>query len=127
MAVGESAARWLRVSTGAQDEANQEPEIDALVQGPGYVVRKTYTLRGKRASKGQQDKALDQMIEDMRRGLFTVLVVWASDRIERRRRVLRVRFGPARQGGRRPDRVRQGRVLERGQRHVRRHAGDGRD
>ena len=84
MAIGESAARWLRVSTGAQDEANQEPEIDAWCKDRGYVVRKTYTLRGKSASKGQQDKALDQMIEDMRRGIFTVLVVWASDRIERR-------------------------------------------
>jgi DNA invertase Pin-like site-specific DNA recombinase len=27
---------------------------------------------------------LDEMIEDMRRGVFSVLVVWASDRIERR-------------------------------------------
>ena len=84
MAVGESAARWLRVSTGAQDEANQEPDIDGWCSDHGYVVRKTYTLRGKSASKGQQDKALNQMIEDMLRGLFTVLVVWASDRIERR-------------------------------------------
>ena len=84
MAVGESAARWLRVSTGQQDEANQEPEIDAWCRDRGYVVRKTFTLRGKSASKGQQDKALDEMIACMIRGLFTVLVVWASDRIERR-------------------------------------------
>jgi site-specific DNA recombinase len=84
MAVGESAARWLRVSTGGQDEANQEPDIDGWCREHGYVVRKTYTLRGKSASKGKQDKALDEMVEDMRRGVFTVLVVWASDRIERR-------------------------------------------
>jgi site-specific DNA recombinase len=84
MAPGESAARWLRVSTGGQDEANQEPDIDGWCKDNGYVVRRTYTLRGKSASKGQQDKALDEMIEDMRRGLFSVLVVWASDRIERR-------------------------------------------
>jgi DNA invertase Pin-like site-specific DNA recombinase len=84
MAVGESAARWLRVSTGDQDEANQVPDVDGWCRDHGYVVRKTCTLRGKSASKGQQDKALDDMIEDMRRGVFTVLVVWASDRIERR-------------------------------------------
>jgi DNA invertase Pin-like site-specific DNA recombinase len=84
MVVGESAARWLRVSTGGQDEANQEPDIDQWCKDQGYVVRQTYTLRGKSASKGQQDKMLDKMIEDMLRGVFTVLVVWASDRIERR-------------------------------------------
>lgn len=84
MAVGESAARWLRVSTGGQDEANQEPEIDGWCKDHGYVVRRTYTLRGKSASKGQQDKALDEMLADMLRGVFSVLVIWASDRIERR-------------------------------------------
>ena len=84
MAVGESAARFLRVSTGAQDEANQVPDVDLWCSEHGYVVRKTYTLRGKSASKGKQDAALDEMVEDMRRGLFTVLVVWSSDRIERR-------------------------------------------
>lgn len=84
MPVGESAARWFRVSTGAQDEANQEPDVDAWCRDRGYVVRKTYTLRGKSASKGQHQAKLDEMIEDMRLGIFTVLVVWASDRIERR-------------------------------------------
>lgn len=84
MAVGESAAKWLRVSTGGQDEANQEPDEDAWIRDHGYVVRKTYVLRGKSASKGRQQEKLDEMLEDMRRGLFTVLVVWASDRIERR-------------------------------------------
>ena len=46
MAVGESAARWLRVSTGAQDEANQVPDVDDWCKDHGYVIRKTYTLRG---------------------------------------------------------------------------------
>lgn len=82
--MSENAARWLRVSTVAQDEANHEPDIDRWFEDKGYVVRKTYTLRGKSASKGRQDKAFDEMIQDMRRGVFTVLVVWASSRIERR-------------------------------------------
>jgi site-specific DNA recombinase len=60
------------------------PDIDEWCRDHGYVVRKTYELRGKSASKGQQDKALDEMIRDMAMGLITVLVVWASDRIERR-------------------------------------------
>ena len=84
MVVGENAARWLRVSTLAQDEANQEPDIDKWCREHGYVVRKTFSLKGKSASKGKQEKALSEMLEDMRRGIFTVLVVWASDRIERR-------------------------------------------
>jgi DNA invertase Pin-like site-specific DNA recombinase len=67
-----------------QDEANQEPDIDQWCREHGYVVRRTYTLRGKSASKGKQQAVLDEMIEDMRRDVFTVLVVWASDRIERR-------------------------------------------
>ena len=99
MVVGESAARWLRVSTGGQDEANQEPDIDQWCKDHGYVVRQTYTLRGKSASKGQQDKMLDQMIEDMLRGVFTVLVVWASDRIEGAARITHL-IGSSGQGGR---------------------------
>ena len=80
----EPAGRWLRVSTGGQDEANQVPDVDGWCSGHEYDVTKTYTLHGKSASKGKQDKALDEVIADMRAGVIRVLVVWHSSRIERR-------------------------------------------
>lgn len=82
--MGEYAGVWLRVSTGGQDENNQLPEITKWVEDRGYEVAKTYTLHGASASKGKQQAQLDQVIADMAAGLITVLVVWASDRIERR-------------------------------------------
>ena len=43
-----------------------------------------YTLHDKSASEGKQQAALDQILDDMRRGEIRVLVVWHSDRIDRR-------------------------------------------
>lgn len=80
----ERAGRWLRVSTGRQDEASQAPDIDAWCDSHGYEVAKTYLLHGRSAYKGRQDAAIEEVLADMRAGRITVLVVWASDRIERR-------------------------------------------
>src|ERR1700722_19535962 len=80
----EYSGRWLRVSTGAQDEASQLPDLVKWEQAHGYDVRAEYTVHGKSAYHGQQDAALDQVISDMQDGKISVLVVWASDRIERR-------------------------------------------
>lgn len=83
----ERAGRWLRVSTAGQDEANQEPDINGWIADHGYEhnpATMTYQLHGKSASKGKQDKALGRVIEDMRRGHISVLVVWQSSRIEQR-------------------------------------------
>ena len=82
--MGDYAGNWLRVSTGGQDEENQLPDITRWDEAHDYQVRKTYVLHGKSASKGEQQETLDRMLEDMRRGLITVLVVWRDDRIERR-------------------------------------------
>jgi len=86
----EVAARWFRVSTVIQDERNQEPDVDAWIEAHGYPLAEcgpngdgTYRLKAS-ASKGKHQKMLDRMIEDMREGLFTVLIVWKSNRIERR-------------------------------------------
>jgi DNA invertase Pin-like site-specific DNA recombinase len=80
----ENAGRWLRVSTGDQNEANQGPDIDRWIADHGYHQAKTYTIHGKSAYKGEQAAAIEQAIADMEAGLITVLVVWAADRIERR-------------------------------------------
>lgn len=84
MAEQERAGRWLRVSTGGQDERNQEPDIDRWIDSHGYHPVKDYTLHGKSAYKGRQDKLLDQVIADMQDGVITALIVWQSGRIERR-------------------------------------------
>lgn len=78
------AGRWLRVSTLGQDEENQEPSIDGWIADHGYEVGPTYRLHGASASKGKQDKMIKRVLEDMRAGRITVLVVWYSARIERR-------------------------------------------
>jgi len=78
------AGRWIRVSTGAQDEANQEPDVDRWIDQHGYAPGPDYRLRGKSASKGKHQAELDQVVEDMRAGMLSVLVVWHYDRIERR-------------------------------------------
>jgi DNA invertase Pin-like site-specific DNA recombinase len=82
--MGDKAGIWLRVSTGGQDEANQLPDNMRWCETHGYDVKKTYTLHGKSASKGKQDKHLDEVIRDMQDGTITVLIVWQSSRIERR-------------------------------------------
>lgn len=82
--MGDRAGIWLRVSTGQQDEENQAPDCLGWAASHDYEVARTYTLHGKSASKGEQQKYLDQVIEDMTRGIITVLVVWKDDRLERR-------------------------------------------
>jgi len=84
MSGNDIAGRWLRVSGSDQDEINQEPQIDRWIADHGYEVGPTYRLHGKSASKGAQQAKLDEMLEDMRSGVITVLVVWYSARIERR-------------------------------------------
>jgi DNA invertase Pin-like site-specific DNA recombinase len=82
--MGEAAGRWIRVSTGGQNEGSQIPDIDAWCASHGYEVAETYTLHGKSASKGEQQPMIDAMLADMHAGVIKVLVVWKSDRIERR-------------------------------------------
>lgn len=82
--MGEYAGRWLRVSTGGQDEENQVPDVNRWIEARDYEVRADYVLHGRSASKGEQQARIGEMLEDMRHGLITVLVVWRDDRIERR-------------------------------------------
>jgi site-specific DNA recombinase len=86
----ERAGRWLRVSTLAQDERNQEPDVDGWITSHGYEPAEcgpegdgTYRLKAS-ASKGRQQEMLDRVVEDMRENRLDVLVVWKSNRIERR-------------------------------------------
>src|ERR1700730_4008375 len=80
----DKAGLWQRVSTGGQDEASQLPDLTRWCESHDYDIAKSYVLHGKSASKGQQDKHIDEAIRDMQDGTITVLVVWQSSRIERR-------------------------------------------
>lgn len=82
--MSEQAGIWLRVSSGGQDEANQLPDVERHCEAHGYDVRRRYELNDKSAWKGQQDEKLAEMLADVRTGAIKVLVVWHSDRLERR-------------------------------------------
>jgi DNA invertase Pin-like site-specific DNA recombinase len=81
---GTTAGIWVRVSSGGQDEENQVPDLERYCGQRGYVIATRYVLHAKSASKGKQQQALDQALDDMRRGIIKVLVIWHSDRMERR-------------------------------------------
>jgi site-specific DNA recombinase len=79
-----NAGIWLRVSTNAQDEASQLPDIQAWCDCHEYDVKREYLVHGKSAYHGKHQKTLDEMFSDMESGAIEVLVVWKQDRIERR-------------------------------------------
>lgn len=72
-----------RVSTGRQEPGLQSPEIAARVEARDYDVRRVFKLKAS-ASKGAQQAVLDAVLEGARQGLWTVVVVVAIDRVERR-------------------------------------------
>lgn len=84
--MSERARIWQRVSTKAQDEASQLPDCVGHCDACGYEydLDKRYVVHGLSASKGKHQAMLDKVFADMAAGEYTVLVVWASDRIERR-------------------------------------------
>jgi DNA invertase Pin-like site-specific DNA recombinase len=82
--MAERAGKWLRVSTDQQDEQNQEPAVDQWIADRGYELAGTYRVHGKSAYHGRQEPELREAMADMAAGRITVLVVWKSDRLERR-------------------------------------------
>jgi putative DNA-invertase from lambdoid prophage Rac len=82
-----AAAVWLRVSTGHQETDNQVPDIERFTAHHGYEVTGTYTV-SESAGNGGKDggeykRALKQALDDAHAGKFSVLIVWALDRITR--------------------------------------------
>ena len=80
----EVAGIWLRVSTGEQDEASQEPDVLGWASERGYQIGETYRVTGKSAYHGRQQADLDRALQDMAEGRIDVLVAWHPDRIDRR-------------------------------------------
>jgi DNA invertase Pin-like site-specific DNA recombinase len=80
-------AIWFRVSTDHQEAANQQAGIDRFTAHHGYQVVRRYDLAdsawngGK--ERGDYRATLARVLDDAHRGEFSVLVVWALDRITR--------------------------------------------
>ncbi len=81
------AAVWMRVSTTDQETDNQAPDLERFADHHGYRVVKTYSVAesawngGKDA--GEYRAALQGALDDAWSGEFSVLIVWALDRITR--------------------------------------------
>jgi putative DNA-invertase from lambdoid prophage Rac len=81
------AATWLRVSTGHQDSDNQVPDLERFTTHHGYEVTGTYTV-SESAWNGGKDggeyrRTLQRALDDAHAGKFSILIVWALDRITR--------------------------------------------
>lgn len=80
------AAFWFRVSTGHQTDDNQVPDVEAFAAHHGYreTVRYQTSDTAYRNGGGPEYKReLARMLSDAHAGRFSVLVVWALDRIVR--------------------------------------------
>jgi DNA invertase Pin-like site-specific DNA recombinase len=83
--MSERARLWQRVSTAGQDEESQLPDLIRWCDTHDYEydVDERYQVHGKSAYHKKHAAALQQAISDMANGQYTILVVWAFDRIQR--------------------------------------------
>lgn len=78
------AAIYLRVSTDAQDTANQRLALEAVAERRGWQIVRTYEDAGVSGAKGRDKRpGFDTMMRDAARGRFDVVAVWAVDRLGR--------------------------------------------
>jgi putative DNA-invertase from lambdoid prophage Rac len=82
-----NAAVWQRVSTDEQDAANQLAAIGKFAAHHGYEVTRRYVLSDSAWNGGKDGgeyrAAVQEVLGDAHRGEFSVLIVWALDRITR--------------------------------------------
>ena len=75
------AAIWVRVSTDRRHEDNQIPDLERLCEHRGWEITRRYEIADASAYKGEHRHALQRMLDDAHRGEFSVLVIWAVDRL----------------------------------------------
>ena len=87
MSAQATAAVWLRVSTSHQEAGNQVPDVETFIAHHGYEVTARYELSESAwnggTDAGQYRRTLQRALDDAHAGTFSVLVVWALDRITR--------------------------------------------
>ena len=77
-----AAVSYRRVSTGAQDAANQRADIDRLAAARGLHVAHEYVEIGSGGGNAPRPRFVEMML-DARRGDFSTLIIWALDRFGR--------------------------------------------
>lgn len=82
-----ATAIWLRVSTGHQETDNQVLDVERFATHHGYEFAARYEV-SESAWNGGKDggeyrRTLKQALDDAHAGKFSVLMVWALDRITR--------------------------------------------
>ena len=80
----ELAAAWFRVSAGHQVSANQVPDVEQFAARRGYQLAGRYTVSDTAWKNGggpEYRQTLKQALDDAHAGKFSVLIVWALDRI----------------------------------------------
>ena len=70
-----------RVSTDRPHEDNQIPDLERLWEHRGWEITRRYEIADASAYKGEHRHALQRMLDDAHRGEFSVLVIWAVDRL----------------------------------------------
>jgi len=73
------AALYVRVSTGEQNTEAQQAALREYVDRRGWVVHRLYEDKGISGASTTRP-ALNQMLQDCRRGGINVVVVWKFDR-----------------------------------------------
>jgi putative DNA-invertase from lambdoid prophage Rac len=82
-----AAAAWIRVSTSHQDADNQVPDIERFAAHHGHQIAGRYEV-SESAWNGGKDggeyrATLQRALDDAWAGKFSVLIVWALDRVTR--------------------------------------------
>jgi DNA invertase Pin-like site-specific DNA recombinase len=82
------AGIWLRVSTADQQEEAQYSDCAVYAEHRGYEINPecVYQIHGASARKGNRrfDDAWQRVIDDIKRGKITVLIVWRLSRLDRK-------------------------------------------
>ncbi|MDH5667216.1 MAG: recombinase family protein [Nitrospira sp.] len=75
-------ALYCRVSTSDQSTAMQENDLRRYADARGFTIYKVYTDHGVSGAKDRRP-ALDALMNDARKRLFDVVLVWRFDRFAR--------------------------------------------
>jgi DNA invertase Pin-like site-specific DNA recombinase len=80
---GVRASIYLRVSRDDQTTENQRLVLEKVAEHRGWLIVQTYEDQGIGAKGRDQRPAFDQMLKDVVRRRFDVLMVWSIDRLGR--------------------------------------------
>jgi DNA invertase Pin-like site-specific DNA recombinase len=78
------AALYVRVSTDRQTVENQIARLTDVAAARGWEIVATFDDAGISGSKGRKDRpGLDDMLRQVQRGAFDVVMAWSIDRLGR--------------------------------------------